>query len=83
MISTPQEKVEVKQNTGLSPIHALFITLSIIVAGLYFCTAPVLAKEYKAPKWDITADKITRYEDPPSIIAEGNVLLEKTQEVIK
>ncbi len=26
---------------------------------------------------------MTRYEDPPSIVAEGNVLLEKTQEVIR
>ena len=80
---TSQEKVEVKQNKGLSPIHALLTTLSLFVTGLYIGTAPVLADEVQALQWNITADKMTRYEDPPSIIAEGNVLLEKTQKITR
>lgn len=31
--------------------------------------------------WEITADKISRFEDPSSIIAEGNVVLIKRQSV--
>ena len=72
-----------KQNKGLSPIHPLSAVLLFFVAGLIFLPLHVLADTVKAPQWNITADKMTRYENPPSIIAEGNVLLEKTQEVEK
>ncbi len=72
-----------KQNKGLSPIHPLSALILFVIAGLSFCPLQVLADEVKAPQWNITADKMTRYENPPSIIAEGNVLLEKTQEIEK
>lgn len=32
---------------------------------------------------EITADKLTKYEDPPSVIAEGNVILEKKEKVTR
>lgn len=70
-----------KQNKGLSPIHPFTAILLFIVAGLIFCPMQVLADAVQAPQWNITADKMTRYENPPSIIAEGNVVLEKTQQV--
>lgn len=79
--STAQEKVEVKQKKGLSPIPPLSAILFIFVAGFIFCPLQVAAEEIKAAQWNITADKMTRYENPPSIIAEGNVVLEKTQEI--
>lgn len=72
-----------KQNTGLSPIHPLSAILSILIAGFLFCPVQVIAEEIKAAQWNITADKMTRYENPPSIIAEGNVVLEKIQEIEK
>lgn len=72
-----------KQNPGLSPIHPLAAILFSLVAAITFCPPPAHTEEVQAPQWDITADKITRYENPPSIIAEGNVLLEKTQRVEK
>ncbi|MDH3328782.1 MAG: LPS assembly protein LptD [Desulfobulbaceae bacterium] len=72
-----------KQKKGLSPIHPLSAILLFLIAGLSFCPLQVLADEIQAPQWNITADKMTRYENPPSIIAEGNVLLEKTQEIAK
>jgi LPS-assembly protein len=35
----------------------------------------------EARQWEMTADKLTRLENPPSIIAEGNVILEKKEPV--
>jgi LPS-assembly protein len=32
-------------------------------------------------EWDITADKITRYENPESIVAEGNIVLIKRKKM--
>lgn len=42
---------------------------------------PLYAAEMDAEQWNITADKIVRYENPPSVIAEGNVVLEKKETV--
>ena len=52
-------------------------TLAAIIALTW--NAPLTAAEMDAEQWDITADKITRYENPPSVIAEGNVILEKKE----
>lgn len=41
--------------------------------------ASLTAAEMDAEQWNITADKITRYENPPTVIAEGNVILEKKE----
>lgn len=43
--------------------------------------APLVSAESANGQWEITADKMTRYEVPPSIIAEGNVILEKKESV--
>lgn len=72
-----------KQNQGISPFHPLSALLFCSIACFFFLSSQAAADEIKAPQWNITADKMTRYENPPSIIAEGNVLLEKTQEVEK
>ncbi|NOQ46924.1 MAG: LPS assembly protein LptD, partial [Desulfobulbaceae bacterium] len=62
------------------PIVTLFLTLSLC---FLFGVPESRAGAVKAEQWEITADKITRYEDPPSIIAEGNVVLEKTESVTR
>ena len=64
-----------KQINPYSPIPALlFIAFSFLLpAGL------ASAATVDALQWEITADKLTRYEDPPSVIAEGNVILEKKE----
>jgi len=46
-----------------------------------FLQATLVSAESTNAHWEITADKITRYEDPPSVVAEGNVLLEKKQPI--
>lgn len=83
IFSTTQEKIEVKHKIGISPIQTLIITLFLLAGGIVFPPGPANAETVKAQQWNITADKMTRYENPPSIIAEGNVVLEKTQEVVK
>ena len=47
------------------------------------CPADADAEAIEAQQWEITADKLTRYEDPPSVIAEGNVVLEKSEEITR
>ena len=42
----------------------------------------VFAEKVATDKWNISADKVTRYENPNSIVAQGNVILEKNQIVM-
>ncbi len=69
-----------KQTIPSSPITALFI---LFVSWSLFAAASGRAEVVKASQWQITADKITRYENPPSVIAEGNVVLEKTETITR
>jgi len=73
----------VKQDRELPPIHTRHPFRLLLLAVLLLLPADSLAEVVKAEQWNITADKMTRYENPPSIIAEGNVILEKTQETVK
>lgn len=69
-----------KQFTFQSPIISLFFILILPCSQL-----PAIghAESVDAQEWEITADKLTRYEDPPSVIAEGNVVLEKKESVTR
>lgn len=49
------------------------LTLSALVVLPSLCLAEAVA----TTEWNITADRIIRYEDPNSIVAEGNIILEK------
>ena len=42
----------------------------------------VYGEKVATEKWNITADKVIRYENPNSIIAQGNVILEKNEQVV-
>ena len=57
------------------PVFCLFFTMLLLPAN------NLTAASVDARQWEITADKITRYEDPASVIAEGNVILEKKESV--
>jgi len=80
---TAQEKIEVNPDRTLSPIHPPLVLPLLFIAALLLLPAVVQADVIQARQWNITADKMTRYENPPSIIAEGNVVLEKTEEVVR
>jgi LPS-assembly protein len=73
----------VKHDRKLSPIHAQHPIRLLLLAALLLLPVDSRAEVVRAEQWNITADKMTRYENPPSIIAEGNVILEKTQEIAK
>lgn len=53
---------------ALRQLPALFFCLLI----LCFPGVPIAQ-----PRWEATADRMLRYEDPPMLIAEGNVVLQK------
>lgn len=40
-----------------------------------------LAQSESTSEWNISADKITRFDNPESIIAEGNIVLEKREKL--
>lgn len=66
-----------------SPISPIFFSVALFLCVGFFLTGNTHAEAIKARQWKITADKLTRYENPPSVIAEGNVVLEKVEKVTK
>ncbi|MCL1979963.1 MAG: LPS assembly protein LptD [Proteobacteria bacterium] len=60
----------------LSPIISLIFPLLIVLSLL---PAQAAAVSMNARHWELTADKLTRHEDPPVLVAEGNVVLEKKE----
>ena len=54
----------------------VLIFLFLITSGTAFAEESVSTEE-----WDISADKITRYEKPQSIVAEGNIVLVKRRKI--
>ncbi|PIE64109.1 MAG: hypothetical protein CSA26_09760 [Desulfobacterales bacterium] len=70
-----------KQRIYMPPI-TIFLGLFSILS---FCciVAAHGAESVDALQWDLTADKLIRYENPPAVIAEGNVVLEKKKTVTR
>ena len=65
-----------KQYRGVTPIRTLSVMVLALFASLLGHPTTNIAEVISAEEWNISADKMTRYENPPSIIAEGNVILE-------
>ena len=42
---------------------------------------PVNAENVSTEEWNISADKVVRFEDPSSVVATGNVILEKKKRI--
>lgn len=51
--------------------------IPFVLAGSF--VQPVNAENLSTEEWNISADKVTRFEDPNSVVAEGNVILEKRE----
>jgi LPS-assembly protein len=68
----------VKHPIPPSPIPALLFSLCLC---LLFNSPAAAIVSIDARQWEITADKMTRYEDPDRLVAEGNVILEKKEPV--
>lgn len=56
---------------------AAALTLFTLCSGQMAMSAETVATE----EWNISADKIIRYEDPQSVVAEGNIILEKREKL--
>jgi LPS-assembly protein len=73
-----QECIEVHYRTPFFP----FITVACFLGAFcMFNPTDVSAEAVRAMQWEITADKMTKFEDPASVIAEGNVILRKMENI--
>jgi LPS-assembly protein len=50
---------------------------TLAVSSLISFPAAALADTVSTSEWNISADRIIRYDEPKSIVAEGNIVLEK------
>ena len=66
-----------------NPLFPIVTFVILVVTSCMLSPTDADAEAVKAQQWEITADKLTRYEDPPSVVAEGNVILEKSESVTK
>ncbi len=59
----------------------LFFLFSLLVLFSPFTSDVNAAESVNTEEWDITADRIIRYEKPMSIVAEGNIVLIKRKKI--
>ena len=64
-----------------NPLLPIIIIIPLVLLSRIFSITDLRAEAIQAQQWEITADKLTRFEDPPSIIAEGHVVLEKSETI--
>lgn len=57
------------------------LILSLVVQLAASSNEYAYAEKVATEKWNISADKVIRYENPNSIVAQGNVVLEKNEKV--
>ncbi len=53
-----------------------------VLLFLFLFSSTCLAESTATSEWNIAADKITRFEKPQRIIAEGSIVLEKREKVV-
>ena len=68
--------------SSLLRIHLFQLALTLF-SSFFICGFACQAHAQKASteEWNISADKIARYEDPNSIVAQGNVILTKREKL--
>jgi len=54
-----------------------YLGATLALATMLLPATSCLAESVATSEWNITADRIIRYEDPSSIVAEGKIVLEK------
>ncbi|GAB4344375.1 MAG: LPS assembly protein LptD [Desulfobulbaceae bacterium] len=72
-----------KRYRGTPFAPALSICILILSVHLCFLQGAGAAESVSAEEWNISADRMTRFENPPGIVAEGNVVLEKIRKTKK
>ncbi len=65
------------------PQLAKFRNLVLIpsAVALILSASSAFAETVSTEEWQISADKVTRYDDPQSIVAEGNIVLKKIRKL--
>lgn len=58
-----------------------YIYVFLMLFFLSFFVSNCFAESATTSEWKISADKITRFQDPESIVAEGNIVLEKREKL--
>lgn len=76
----PEKEHAVTIRLPQSPRLRRTVAISALL-GVISTPAFLAAEEVATEEWQITADKITRYENPQSIIAEGNIILTKLEKL--
>ena len=56
---------------------------AVAICGTLFTGDASYAEKVSTEEWNISADKVVRYESPNSIVATGNVILEKKEKVVQ
>ncbi|TKB06646.1 LPS-assembly protein LptD [Desulforhopalus sp. IMCC35007] len=56
---------------------------AVAICGTLFTGEASYAEKVSTEEWNISADKVVRYESPNSIVATGNVILEKKEKVVQ
>lgn len=69
-----------RHNIQSTPVVIVFLFLSLCC---FLFPTWSDAGSIQAEEWQITADRLTHYENPASVIAEGNVVLEKIETVTR
>lgn len=62
-------------------VFRLFLLPSLILLCLIASRTALAEESVSTEEWDISADKITRYDKPSSIVAEGNIVLVKRRKL--
>jgi len=68
-------------NSGKKSPSTLFFCFLLGSFFSFVSTNTVFAEKVSTEEWNISADKVVRYEDPNSIVATGNVILEKKEKL--
>jgi LPS-assembly protein len=77
---SPKEYIVALRLPQFSGLRLVFLLLSVqLVNGV---PQDVYGEKVATEKWNISAEKVIRYENPNSIVAEGNVILEKNEKVV-
>lgn len=83
----PPRKVSQKELTVPSSLRKYSRYSVTCCAAVFCCTflagEASFAESVSTEEWNISADKVVRYESPNSIVATGNVVLEKKEKVSK
>lgn len=83
----PSRKVSRKELTVPSSLRK-YSRFSVTCCAAAFCCTFLtgeasFADNVSTEEWNISADKVVRYESPNSIVATGNVVLEKKEKISK